>query len=108
MENIEMNQKLAILQCVYQMIASSDGSVEPWRDNSAINYALNTLDLTSDFSWNVAIKLNPNESFKIVSKLNPLDQIEFRDLLYKIADMGGNTVYRRNCAQQILMFAGWG
>ena len=110
MEHIEDKQKLAILQCIYQMIASSDGSVEPDRDNSAIDYALDTLGLRGligTISWNKAILINPYECFKLVSELNPLDQFEFRNLLYKIADMGGNTQFRKNCAQQILMHIGW-
>jgi hypothetical protein len=107
MKNIAMIQKLAVLQCIYQMIASSDGSIESWRDNVAIDYALTTLGLTTNFSWNMAINLDPLESFKKVAQLDPLTQFEFRDLLYKIADMGGNTIYRKNCAQQILQHIGW-
>ncbi len=102
-----MKYKLAIMQCVYQMIASSDGAVVGWRDNEAINYLMTQLGLTSNFSWNAAINLNPHESFKLVGELDTFNQIQVRDLLYKISNMGGNTVYRKNCAQQIMQFAGW-
>jgi hypothetical protein len=107
MKNIEMMQKLAILQCIYQMIVSSDNEVVGWRDNKAIDFALSELGLTSNFSWNSAINLNPHECFKIVAQLDPMSKYQFRDLLYKIADMGGNTVYRKNCAQQLLQLTGW-
>jgi hypothetical protein len=101
MKNIEMIQKFSVLQCVYQMIASSDGAVVGNRDNQAIDYAISKLGLTSNFSWNTASNLNSNESFKHVVKLDFLQKQQFRSLLLTIAEMSANTVYRKNCAYQL-------
>ena len=83
------------------MIASSDGAVVGYRDDGAIDYAMSKLGLTSNFSWNTASNLNPHECFKHVAKLGIPEKQQFRSLLLTIADMGGNTVYRKNCAFQL-------
>lgn len=96
-----MIQKLSVLQCIYQMIASSDGNVVGSRDDNAINLALRELDLTTNFSWNMAIQIDPNEAFRQVSSINQSDKLKFKSLLLRIAEMGGNTIFRKNCANQI-------
>lgn len=106
MKNIEMIQKLAVLQCIYQMIVSSDGNVLGSRDDGAINLALKELDLTTNFSWNMAIKIDPNEAFRQVSTINFSDKQKFKSLLAQIASMGGNTTFRKNCASQIFQLTG--
>ena len=45
MKTIEMIQKLSILHCLYQMIASADGVIDEERDQAAIEIALSELDL---------------------------------------------------------------
>jgi len=101
MKNIEMIQKLSVLQCIYQMIASSDGNVVGSRDDRAIDLALKELELTTNFSWNMAIKIDPHEAFRQVSTISQTDKVKFKNLLLRIAEMGGNTQFRKNCATQI-------
>jgi len=101
MKNLELIQKLSILHCVYQMIASADGSVIEERDEAAIEYALSTLDLSSDHSWQSALKLNPYDCFTHVSGITDDEKKHFETLLLNIADMGGNKVFRMTCAKHI-------
>lgn len=69
-----MIQKLSVLQCIYQMIASSDGNVVDSRDDRAIDFARREIDLTTNFSWNMAIKIDPNEAFRQVSTISLSDK----------------------------------
>jgi len=105
MKDIEMIQKLAVLHCVYQMIASADGSVDEGRDQAAIDFALSELGLTSSYSWNSALQLNTNDCFIHVSNLNNENKQLCRNLLLEIANMGGNTFFRTTCAKHILQLA---
>ena len=105
--NIENDTKLAIMQCVYQMIVSSDGGIVAWRDNNAIDYVLSELGLSTKESWYTAIHLEPYECIDKVSKLDTFTQYQFKELIYKIAEMGGNTIFRKSCAQQLLLLIGW-
>ena len=102
MKSIEMIQKLAILHCVYQLIASADGNIDEERDNTAIDLALSELGLTSVYSWDSALKLNPHDCFFHASTLNNDDKLSFRALLLKIASMGGNTTLRITCANHLI------
>lgn len=105
MKNIEQIQKLSVLHCVYQTIASADGSIVEERDHAAIAFALSELGLTSDYSWNSALQMHPNDCFIHVSNLSYDNKQLFRVLLLKIADMGGNQLFRINCANHILQLA---
>jgi hypothetical protein len=101
MKSIEMIQKLSVLHCVYQTIASADGSIDAERDNEAIDFALSELGLGSAYSWNSALQLNPHDCFLHVSGLSDDDKRLFKTLLLTIAGMGGNKLFRTNCANHI-------
>ena len=101
MKNLEMIQKLAILHCVYQTIASADGSLDSERDNKAIKLALTELGLPSIYSWDSALKLNPHDCFTHIIALDAAIKHQFKMLLNKIASMGGNELFRTNCANHI-------
>lgn len=105
MKNLEMIQKIAILHCVYQMIASADGSIMEQRDRSAIDYALTELGLTSGYSWDTALQQNPHDCFFHVGTLNDSDKQLFRLMMLEIADMGGNAFLRTSCANHIFQLA---
>ena len=102
MKSIEMIQKLSVLHCVYQTIASADGSVVEERDNVAIEFALAELGLLSDYYWNSGLQMNPHDCFIHVSNLSNEDKLLFRNLLLRIAEMGGNKLFRINCANHII------
>lgn len=104
MKDIEMIQKLSVLHCLYQMIASADGAIDEERDQAAINVALSEVDLTFN-SWDRALRLNPHDCFIHLSSLNDDDKQLFTTLLLKIAEMGGNTFFRVSCANHILQLA---
>jgi hypothetical protein len=46
LKNIETIQKLSILHCVYQLIASADGSINEERDETSIALVLSELGLS--------------------------------------------------------------
>ena len=100
-----MIQKLSVLHCVYQTIASADGSIVEERDNVAIEFALAELGLSSDYYWNSGIQMHPNDCFIHVSSLSTEDKLLFRNLLLRIAEMGGNKLFRINCAHHIIQLA---
>lgn len=104
MKDIEMIQKLSILHCLYQMIASADGSIDEERDQPAIEIALSELELPLN-CWDRALRLNPHDCFIHLSSLNDDDKKLFKTLLLKIADMGGNTFFRVSCGQHIFQLA---
>lgn len=104
MKNIEQIQKLSVLHCIYQVIASADGSVVEERDQPAIDLALSELGLPSVYSWDSALQLNPHDCFFYVSTLSSADKQMFLALLLKIAGMGGNTAFRITCAKHVFQF----
>lgn len=104
MKTIEMIQKLSILHCLYQMIASADGAIDEERDRAAIDIALSELELPF-YCWDRALRLNPHDCFIHVSSLNDDDKQQFKNLLLTIADMSGNTFFRISCANHICKLA---
>jgi hypothetical protein len=105
MKDLEMIQKTAILHCVYQMIASADGSIEEERDRTAIDFALSELGLTSAYSWDTALQQNPHDCFLHVAGLGVSDKQLFRSMMFDIANRGGNVFLRTNCAKHIFQLA---
>ena len=101
MKDIEMIQKIAVLHCVYQMIASADGSIAEERDQSAIDFAISELGLSSAYSWDTALQQNPHDCFFHVARLSDNDKQLFRSLMLEIANMGGNAFLRTSCANSI-------
>jgi len=101
MKNIEMIQKLSVLHCVYQLIASADGSVDEERDQPAIDLASSELGITSVYSWDSALQLSPYDCFIHVAGLNDADKQLFRNLLLRVTEMGGNTFLRTTCANHL-------
>jgi len=100
-----MIQKLSVLHCVYQTIASADGSIDDERDKVAIQFVLDELGLTSDYYWNSGMQMHPNDSFIHLSNLSKEEKLLFRNFLLSIAEMGGNRLFRINCANHIIQLA---
>jgi hypothetical protein len=98
---MEMIQKQAVLHCIYQLIASADGSVIEERDSSAINFALTELELTSIYVWDSALHLNPHDCFMHVAMLSDENKQHFKSMLLTIAEMGGNRDFRISCANSL-------
>jgi len=97
-----MFQKLAVLHCVYQLIASADGSIDEARDEAAIDLALTELGLNSVYSWDSALKLNPHDCFIHLAELKEADKQIFRALLFNVVELGGNRAFRVTCANHII------
>lgn len=105
MKNIEPIQKLSVLHCIYQMIASADGKIEEDRDHKAIELALSELGISS-YSWDSALQLNPHDCFIHINMLSDADKQMFRELLLRIAEMGGNVEFRTSCARHLFQLCG--
>lgn len=101
MKYIEHIQKLAVLHCVYQTIASADGGIEEERDKEAITLALKETVLDSIHHWDAALKLNPHDCFIHVSSMSDDNKLQFKTLLSSVCEMGGNTAMRRICSEHL-------
>ena len=110
MSSLRVEDKIAILQLVCQLILSADGSMVEERDNCVIDYVLKELGYDTDSDsgaiagnilWNQATETNPFKAFQIVSELNRDVKNEVRVILLQICKMGGNFMNRVNIAQQI-------
>lgn len=102
MKNITPIQKLSVLHCVYQMIASADGNIDEERDEAVISEALEALGLGSIHSWDAALQLYPYDCFVHVSELGAADRDLFCKLLTKLSSYSGNTSLRLVCAQHLI------
>ena len=110
MSSLRVEDKIAILQLVCQLILSADGSMVEERDNCVDDYVLKELGYDTDSDsgaiagnilWNQATETNPFKAFQIVSELNRDVKNEVRVILLQICKMGGNFMNRVNIAQQI-------
>ena len=101
MKDLEVLLKLSVLHCVYQLIASADGEIVEERDREAIDLAIAELGLTP-YSWDSALRLQPQDCFLHIGGLSDEDKQQFRQLLLSIADMGGNQSFRIICANHLL------
>jgi hypothetical protein len=101
MKNTELVQKLSILHCVFQLIASADGQIDEERDTDAIKSALAELGLQSVHFWDMALQQNPHDSFIHVSTLSENNKTIFKNMMLSIAEMGGNTEFRKSCAMHL-------
>ena len=110
MSSLRVEDKIAILQLVCQLILSADGSMVEERDNCVVDYVLKALGYDTDSDsgaiagnilWNQATEVNPFEAFQSVSELDRDVKNEVRVLLLQICKMGGNFMNRVDIAQQI-------
>jgi hypothetical protein len=105
MKNIEISQKISVLHCVYQTIASADGCIVEERDQLAIELALSEVGLSEGNYWDRSIRFNPHDAFIHLSSLTDENKQLFRLLLFEISEMGGNTAFRRSCANHLFQLA---
>lgn len=100
MKELTQIQKLAVLHCVYQLIASADGGIDEERDHEAVTLAIDAVALTS-FGWNQALRQNAHDCFFHVQTLTDQQKEKFKTLLLKVVEMGGHRAFRMTCAEHI-------
>jgi len=105
MNNIDLVQKISILHCVFQTIASADGAWDEVRDEEVLEFVLGKLGLNSYSYWDKALQMNVYDCFVHLAALDTLHKQLFAELLMSVAQMGGNTVFRVNCAKHILQLS---
>lgn len=105
MNQLSHIQKLSILHCVYQQIASADGSMDEERDVKAVKLAVETVGL-SLYDWKAGMLQNPHDSFFHLQTLSIEDKETFRKLLLQISEMGGHREFRINCANHLFELCG--
>lgn len=105
MGDISHIQKLSILHCVYQQIASADGSIDEVRDFDAVSLAVNTVGL-SLYDWKTGMQQNSHDSFFHLQSLLEEDKVIFRKLLLQVAEMGGHREFRISCANHLFELCG--
>lgn len=101
MTAIDYQQKLAVLHCAYQLIASADGDVDENRDYNAISMLLRELGFSSVHSWDSSLQLNPHDCFYHISTLSADYKLLFRELMLQVAHSGGNERLRQICAESL-------
>jgi hypothetical protein len=106
MNELELIQKQSVLQCVYQIIASADGELNEKRDLKAIDYAMEQIGIDDDAIWSKALSLNCYDAFTHLSQIPAEDKKSLKTTLLKIANMGGDTLTRRTCAEHICHLVG--
>lgn len=107
-------EQMAILQIVYQLVISSDGTINKIKDVGVIDFALSELGYDSkglnriqgNLLWNKAIDMNPYEAFNIATKLGDNYKQELKRVLMAVANNGANILNRLNVAKQILKITG--
>lgn len=103
MKQLDHIQKLAVLHCVFQTIASADGNVDEERDFEAISLALESVGLQSIHMWDAALKLDPHDCFYHISTMSTENKETFKKLINSVVCMGGNEQLRRTCAGHLLV-----
>jgi hypothetical protein len=102
MQHLPHLQKLAILHMVYQVIASADGAIDETRDADAIELSLDATGFGSIYSWDEALRLDPNDCMFHISMLSAVDFEAFSNLLFSISQLGGNTQFRDTCTKHLI------
>lgn len=100
LSSLEQLQKLALLHCIYQLIASADGGIDEERDHEAVTLAIQAVELTSS-SWNQALRINPHDAFYHLGGLSDEQKSGVRALLLRVAEMGGHREFRITCAHHL-------
>ena len=101
MKHFELIQQQSVLQCVYQIIASADGELNEQRDMKAIDLVMTQLGLETDEIWEKALSLNCYDAFTHLSQIPTDDKKALKTTLLQIAEMGGDTLTRKTCAEHI-------
>lgn len=97
----EYHEKLALLHCVYQLIASAEGNIDEERDFESISLALKSTGNLSIHNWDKAMSLHPHDCFKIIEQTSPEAKAEFRGIMGKLVNLGTNTRLREICAESL-------
>lgn len=88
MISLNLDEKIAMLQCIYQIV-NYKGSVLDSEDD-AIEQIIEILE-TNNSVWNIAVEFDPYKSFKIVSQLNNEGIVLFKAIVEKIVNSGGDS-----------------
>lgn len=111
LKDLNDSEKLAVIQCGYQIIMSANGNIISSADDDCINVILNSVcdnELHQNALWNDAIWTDPYNSFTMLRGL--LKDKELRcSFLRMITDLvdAKNNRGRFNCAMQVLDFVGY-
>lgn len=105
MQQLDLTHKMAVAHCAFQLIASAEGNMDEERDFSSIQLVLQTLNI-SIYLWDSAVKQNPHDCFFHVSEFSEANKTQFRELMYRLCEQGGNQNLRRICAESLFSLCG--
>lgn len=97
----EYHEKLALLHCAYQLIASAEGNIDEERDFECIELVLKKTGNLSIHNWDRATGLNPHDCFKIIDNTGFEAKTEFREIMTRLTQYGTNNTLRQICAESI-------
>lgn len=95
------HEKLALLHCAYQLIASAEGNIDEERDFESISFVLKRTGNLSIHNWDRAVGLNPHDCFKIIEHTGSEAKIEFREIMNQLAHYGTNSRLKEICAESL-------
>lgn len=111
LKDLKDNEKLAVIQCGYQIIMSANGNNISEADDDCIDAILNSVSdnkLIQHALWNKAIWTDPYTSFALLQSL--LVDKELRESFLKMMKTlieTKNNRRRFNCATQVLSNVGY-
>lgn len=97
----EYHEKLALLHCAYQLIASAEGNIDEERDFDSISFVLNETGNLSIHNWDKAASLSPHDCFKLIENTNSDARAEFRRIMKQLTTYGTNNRLREICAESL-------
>ena len=82
LKQLEMTEKFAVVQMIYQLIISSNNCKKiTSNDDSIINLCESTLGCFTPLVWNMGINFDPFKSYALISRFTMEDKQEFVELL---------------------------
>ena len=105
LNQLDMNEQLAMIQLAYQLIVSANYGVINENDDPSIDIIYRYMGYehraTADMVWNTAISsMSPWEAFNIVHNMSQENKAIFKSMINEVA-LKDNVELRMNIAQQI-------
>ncbi len=105
MKSFNIDQKYAVLHCVFQIVYSSFGNVDEERDEAIIDYSLTELGFGSIYAWDRASSLHPHDCFHHIALLNDAHKQQVRHFLIAIPSLSSQPETSAQCVEAIFVLA---
>ena len=103
MKSISLEQKYAVLHCVFQVVYATFGNVDEERDEEIIDSALTALGFSSIYAWDKAAALNAHDCFLHVSQIDVEFKKSVHDFLNSLPAMSSQPQVCEQCVDAIVL-----